>query len=84
MSKVYCRDCKYLAQVEDDLVYYTNWKYRCNSPNNTEEYKIVDSWLKCHRQLSKPKISPDVKNKNNDCDWYKEKDVEQLNSGISC
>jgi hypothetical protein len=63
--KVYCNDCRYFEEW-----YYMRLDYhdvKCKSPSNI---KTKNTWKEI---LYFYPISPKKKNKNNDCDWYKEK-----------
>lgn len=64
MSKVYCRECKYLTTT-----------YECAHPNNIE---IHSSWYEAQIVVVKSELNkPHTKNMHNDCNLFKPKSMWQ-------
>lgn len=72
MSKVHCRECKYLTTTYDVCRTTT---YECAHPNNIE---IHSSWYKAQIVVVKSELNkPHTKNMHNDCNLFKQKSMWQ-------
>jgi uncharacterized OB-fold protein len=65
IEKVYCKDC--------DNIFFSRSQYVCNSYHNTTEVKR-DNWFTIEPIETYIQIPSEI-NKNNDCKWFKEKEI---------
>lgn len=67
--KVYCAGCRFLETYEGTIP----TTYSCKNEYNLRSYD-KENWLQIERFV-KYLATPEEKNKNNDCEWFRKKEI---------